>query len=174
MATTVFSYTWVLVFGFVATIYNLLLLCMERQSGGLFCGALLCWLVAVLQIVACAMPMDESNLLFCDNNDVDQDSAMCNVALYQAMNVVGAIVWIANGLFIVALPDPEPHNNIRHSRAVAPAKESHVTRQTINSTKTDTIAQPDGSRLDSVSHPDGPISVDETGDEGRFEEDCNV
>jgi len=160
MATTVFSYTWVVVFGFLATIYNLLLLCMKRQSCGLFFGTLLCWVVAVLQIVACATNVDESNLLSFCGNDVYRDSALCSETVYLALNGFGAFVWTVNGLTILALPDPEPHG-IHGPVTVVPVPESHSENSAKRSAAVETVA-----------HSEEPIPVSKGG--GKFEEDCNV
>ena len=167
LACTLFSFIWVLVFGLIATIYTLLLLFKEMESGALLCGTLLCWLVAVLQIVT-AVILDESHLSFCDSSNVDQQSALCNVVLYQTLNAVGAFVWIIDGIFVIALPDPEPRN-IHRPSTVACVQDSSKENTTI-----ERVTHADGSITVKVTHPDESVTVSETGAEGKFEEGCNV
>lgn len=153
--TTIFSFVYVLIFGLVAMVYNLMPLCREMEKHILMAGGFFAWLVAIGQIVTAAV-MNEDMLQFCsEDSDFDmEDTTMCNMTLYRVMNSVGAILWILAGIIVCTIPDPRMEAIRPASRSVAP----HDGNAT-------TTASPDGKSITTKTttmNPDGSMNVAET------------
>ena len=165
--TTIFSFIVVLIVGLVALVYNLLPLCIETDNRSLMVGGLFACLIAIGQIVTAAI-ISQDTLQFCGEYDME-DTAMCDVTLYQVMNSVGAVLWILAGITVYTLSD----SNWGMARSSSIHPSLHHADQVPKETRSIRVA-PDGKSITTqivTTNPDGSKNVTETVEEF---EDCEI
>lgn len=164
--TTIFSFIVVLIVGLVAMVYNLLPLCIEMDYRSLMAGGLFACLIAIGQIVTAAV-ISQDTLQFCGEYDME-DTAMCDVTLYQVMNSVGAVLWIFAGIIVCTLSDS--NWGMTRSSSIHPSLHTDEVQKETRSIR----VAPDGKSITTqivTTNPDGSMNVTETVEEF---EDCEI
>jgi len=99
-----------------------ILLCEEREKGSLAGGVALCWLVAIIQIVAFVF-VNEIHLP-CSG----KDRPLCKASLYRSLDSVGAFLWIFISVLLLAIPRPPEADQPPTRSALAETKHLSTTQ----------------------------------------------
>lgn len=134
VVTTLFSFPLAFLTGLLATVTMCVNNCTTFLGENVVCGAVLCIITAIIQVVDAAVFND--NLLICSDRD---DQVLCKVVFYQDMNAIGAFLWIMIAVITTLAVFKTPKVNVTGIPPLESKKASESTQAAIE-TVTDSSA----------------------------------